>query len=98
MKKMTIIQRMDRAFSRVTGRRHQYCIKLVWRNKGQHPSIQPSTWVAIPSVQWRPHGDELCREMRKHLGPQFIRLLREAGVPICNGRISIDSLTYIGRH
>lgn len=94
--KRNLFQMIDRSFSRVTGREHQYCIKLAFRPKGHRG--QSHTWVVLPSMTYRPNGPEFYRSLRKHYGPNFIKGIRELGINPNNGRITIESITYLGRH
>ncbi|APU01183.1 hypothetical protein [Aeromonas phage 32] len=94
--KRNLFQMIDRSFSRVTGREHQYCVKLSFKPKGW--AGQPHTWVVLPGMTYRPHSQEFYRSLRKHYGERFINGLRKLGINPNNGQITIDSITYLGRH
>ncbi|MGL5093719.1 MAG: hypothetical protein ACRC8B_22925 [Aeromonas sobria] len=94
--KRNLFQMIDRSFSRVTGREHQYCIKLAFRPKGHQGPVH--TWTVLPSMTYRPNGRDFYRALKVHYGPGFIKGIREQGINPNNGKITIDSITYLGRH
>ncbi|AWH15342.1 hypothetical protein [Aeromonas phage 14AhydR10PP] len=94
--KRNLFQMIDRSFSRVTGREHQYCVKLAFFPKGHQAPIH--TWTMLPSVTYRPNGHDFYRAIKVFYGPGIIKRLRQLGINPNNGRITIESITYLGRH
>lgn len=91
----TLINRLDKLRSRVTGREHQFCVRLGFRPKGWKGS--PITMVVLPSTTYRPAPAVFYRNLRKHYGPGFMKKVKEAGVSLDNGTMFIDSINYLGR-
>ncbi|MGL4355672.1 MAG: hypothetical protein ACRCTP_17705 [Aeromonas popoffii] len=94
-RKLTLLQRVDRAISSATGREHQYAVQLVFRPKG-YQGI-PHTWTVLPAMTYRPHPKVFYRSLKQHYGKQFISGLKKLGVNPNNGTMSIGAISYLGR-
>lgn len=88
-----LTQFIDKAYSRVTGRHHQYRVVLGFKPKGcQAPSM--FTVCRTFGLTYR-DGESFYRAIRKHYGESFIKCLPKDHLK--NGHITIEHIAYLGR-
>lgn len=88
-----LIQKLDRLYSKVTGRHHQFIILLAYQNKGTQ-SAPLATRVQSFSMSYR-DGDSFYRTVKKHFAPRFIRAIPKH--LLRNGNVTIREVSYLGR-
>lgn len=85
---------LDKAYSVVTGRTHNYFVILGYRPKG-HKGPQMCTIQQTFSMERR-CSRNFYRVIRKEFAPSLV-----AAIPkhrLDNGRITIEKITYLGRY
>lgn len=95
-KRKTLIQWLDRKWSLVTGRRHQFRVVLGYKRKGQQRPAEVTMYRCF-DMAWLPHHDEFYRVMRTHFGPDVVKAAKQAYGRLNNGDITLESITYLGR-
>ncbi|APU00767.1 hypothetical protein [Aeromonas phage Asp37] len=95
-KRKTLIQILDRMWSRVTGRRHQFRVVLGYKRKGQQRPAEVTMYRCF-DMSWVPGHDDFYRTIRTHFGPDIIKAAKEAYGSLNNGTITLESIVYLGR-
>lgn len=96
MKPMTIIQRLDKLWSKVTGRQHNFRVVFGYKQRGQQHKAAVTLYQTF-SLTWRPGSDDFYREIRKHFGPKVIGVAKVHYGKLNCGHITIEDIAYLVR-
>lgn len=94
--KKTLIQHLDRLWSKVTGRKHNFRVVFGYKQKGQQHKAEITMYQTF-SLTWRPSSDDFYREIRKHFGPKVIEVAKAHHRKLNSGHITIEDIAYLGR-
>lgn len=96
MKPMTITQRLDKLWSKVTGRQHNFRVVLGYKQRGQQHKTEITMYKTF-RLAWMPSSDAFYREIRKHYGPKVIGAAKVHHGKLNDGHITIEDIAYLGR-
>lgn len=89
-----VINWLDGKYSRVTGRTHNYFVMIAYQPKGNSP-YQKSTYQVTFSMNKRCSRD-FYRIIRKEFAPRLVSAMPRHRLD--NGKIAIETITYLGRY